>query len=149
MSIKTVIYIGKEFTVSELFKKSLQEKNKLFHEFDYQIVYETTVLKQGIKKIKKTIPDVVILDDTVEATDLLKSIEEILLYNSQSKLVLALTMSHYNLKKEIQKLQTDYPLAVLDVLFKPIQPADLWAFLEEVEKSQKQLTWEDGDFDEF
>lgn len=143
----SIIYIGTEKTSMDLYRKSIQEKNKLSQDTFYDNAYEANTYTEGMRIIEKYNPDIVVLDDTT--ADYFEAMTRYLQSNTQMRIILIISPKNYKNERMVLQLQADYPLAVIDVVFKPIQPADLWTFLDTVKQAPEKIKWEDGDFDDF
>lgn len=147
MRKQTILYIGAEKTSMDLYKNSINEKNKLSQETFYDTSYEANTSTEGMRILKEHNPDIVVLDDTIQ--DYFEAMIHFLQSDNQIRILLIISPKNFKKEKMVRQLQTDYPLAIIDLVFKPIQPADLWMFLDTVERAPEELKWEDGDFDDF
>lgn len=76
-------------------------------------------------------------------------IDQLLIENNERRILVFTSIGNIHVSNALKELSLQYPLAVVDIAYQPIQPARIWEFLDKAETKQIHYEWEEGDWDEF
>ncbi len=144
---KTVMIVEDSPHVRELYEQAVTERMVFYPETEYDIIANAADCAEGWDAYQAVQPDICLIDYSLPDKTGLWLAEEILKQNTQAHLCISVTEVEQKHLSIVRQWLSDYPLAVIGVLVKPIQPALLWAYLERSEHALGPFEWDEKEED--
>lgn len=144
---KNVMIVEDSPHVRELYEQAVEERMAFYPETEYNIIANAANYAEGWSAYQALQPDICLIDYSLPDKTGLSLAEEILKQNKQAHLCISVNELERKHLSLVRQWHSDYPLAVIGVLVKPIQPALLWSYLEKSEQALGPFEWDEEEED--
>jgi len=113
------------------------DDSKLVHRMEKEVIDKLDLKlsgtakngKEGVKKYKELLPDLVLMDLTMPLMNGLKASEEILEYNKEANIIVVSAMSDIDIRKQVKKI------GINNFIEKPLDEEKLKKILKKILKN--------------